>query len=94
MLRGMSDTLLRRGCEGDLPALVAIYNHYVRETAITFDVEPYTEEGRHVVVQVLRRVEPDLRSDRVRATAIDRIVRRVLGRDVLDRVRYARREAA
>lgn len=42
----MSDTSLRRGRDADLGALVAIYNHYVRETAVTFDLEPYTEEGR------------------------------------------------
>ena len=30
----------------DLPRLTAIYNHYIRETAITFDIEPYTVEGR------------------------------------------------
>ena len=30
----------------DLPALTKIYNHYIEETAITFDIEPYTEEGR------------------------------------------------
>jgi phosphinothricin acetyltransferase len=42
----MDDTLLRHGREADLPALTAIYNHYVRETAITFDLEPYTEEKR------------------------------------------------
>lgn len=42
----MDDTLLRRGRRDDLPALTAIYNHYVRETAITFDLEPYTEEKR------------------------------------------------
>jgi len=42
----MHDTLLRRGRDADLPALTAIYNHYIRETAITFDLEPYTEEKR------------------------------------------------
>ncbi len=30
---------IRPACEGDLPALTEIYNHYVRETPITFDVE-------------------------------------------------------
>jgi phosphinothricin acetyltransferase len=28
--------------QGDLPALLDIYNHYVRETPITFDIEPRT----------------------------------------------------
>jgi len=51
--------VIRRGSGGDLAALTAIYNHYIRETAITFDLEPYTalqrrpwlesfaEAGRH-----------------------------------------------
>lgn len=30
----------------DLPALLAIYNHYVVHTAITFDLEPFTLEQR------------------------------------------------
>jgi phosphinothricin acetyltransferase len=30
----------------DLPALTAIYNHYILNTTITFDVEPYAPEGR------------------------------------------------
>jgi phosphinothricin acetyltransferase len=38
--------VIRRATESDLPALTAIYNHYVRETAITFDLEPYTAEAR------------------------------------------------
>src|SRR5436309_1104294 len=30
----------------DLPGIVDIYNHYVLNTAVTFDVEPYTAETR------------------------------------------------
>jgi phosphinothricin acetyltransferase len=30
----------------DLPALTEIYNHYVVNTAITFDLEPFEPEGR------------------------------------------------
>jgi phosphinothricin acetyltransferase len=30
----------------DRPALIELYNHYVRETPITFDTEPYTVESR------------------------------------------------
>jgi phosphinothricin acetyltransferase len=30
----------------DLPSLLAIYNHYVVHTAITFDLEPFTLEQR------------------------------------------------
>jgi phosphinothricin acetyltransferase len=36
----MSTVAIRRLEQGDLPALLEIYNHYVRETPITFDVEP------------------------------------------------------
>jgi phosphinothricin acetyltransferase len=32
--------------EGDLTALTAIYNHYIRETPITFDITPATAEER------------------------------------------------
>jgi phosphinothricin acetyltransferase len=42
----MSDTLLRRGRADDAPALNALYDHYVRETAITFDLEPWPEAKR------------------------------------------------
>ena len=34
----MSDPEIRRGREEDLPAIQAIYAHYVLETAITFDI--------------------------------------------------------
>jgi phosphinothricin acetyltransferase len=34
------------GGEADLPALTDIYNHYVRETAVTFDVTPLTTSER------------------------------------------------
>jgi phosphinothricin acetyltransferase len=37
---------LRPGAASDLPALVAIYNHYVETTPITFDVEPFSVETR------------------------------------------------
>jgi len=37
-----NDTIIRRVEPGDLPALLEIYNHYVRETPATFDIEPRT----------------------------------------------------
>jgi phosphinothricin acetyltransferase len=37
---------VRPGVEDDLPALTALYNHYVRETAITFDTAIFTPEER------------------------------------------------
>jgi phosphinothricin acetyltransferase len=39
-------TRLRPGAAADLPALVAIYNHYVETTPITFDVERTSVESR------------------------------------------------
>lgn len=37
---------VRPGVEADLGALTEIYNHYVRETAITFDTAPLTPRDR------------------------------------------------
>lgn len=37
---------VREAREGDLPALVDVYNHYVETTHVTFDVEPYTVATR------------------------------------------------
>lgn len=42
----MSEAAIRRVEEGDLPALLAIYNYYVRETPVTFDIEPHTIDQR------------------------------------------------
>ena len=43
----MSNSLvIRQGERADLPAIVDIYNHYVAETHITFDVEPTTVAAR------------------------------------------------
>ena len=42
----MNGISIRRVEQGDLVALLDIYNHYVRETAITFDIEPRTLEQR------------------------------------------------
>ena len=38
----MSQVSIRRVAQGDLPALLAIYNHYVVNTHVTFDIEPRT----------------------------------------------------
>ncbi|MGW0857483.1 N-acetyltransferase family protein [Streptomyces sp. NPDC002690] len=46
MSRIPTDTQVRPGTEGDLAALTELYNHYVRETALTFDVTPFTPEER------------------------------------------------
>ena len=37
---------IRAAVQSDLPRLTEIYNHYVLNTAITFDIEPYTIETR------------------------------------------------
>ena len=42
----MSDADIRPAREADLESLTALYNHYIRETAITFDIDPFSVEGR------------------------------------------------
>ena len=42
----MSDILIRRAEQGDLPALLEIYNWYVLNTPVTFDLEPRTMAQR------------------------------------------------
>jgi phosphinothricin acetyltransferase len=42
----MSGIVIHRITQGDLAPLLDIYNHYVRETPITFDIEPRTLEQR------------------------------------------------
>ncbi|GGS82195.1 GNAT family N-acetyltransferase [Streptomyces griseoviridis] len=46
MLSEGADVQVRPGVDGDLRALTALYNHYVSETAATFDTEPFTPEER------------------------------------------------
>jgi phosphinothricin acetyltransferase len=41
-----TEVQVRPGVEADLRALTAIYNHYVRETPITFDTTVFTPEER------------------------------------------------
>lgn len=41
-----TEVQVRAGIESDLEALTAIYNHYVRETALTFDTAPFTPGQR------------------------------------------------
>src|SRR5690606_40883555 len=41
-----AEVQVRPGGEEDLAALTDLYNHYVRETAITFDTSPFTPEER------------------------------------------------
>jgi phosphinothricin acetyltransferase len=41
-----ADLRVRAGVENDLPAINALYNHYVRETHVTFDIEPITDSAR------------------------------------------------
>ncbi|MEU5401064.1 N-acetyltransferase family protein [Streptomyces sp. NPDC005963] len=46
MLRERTDVQVRAGDETDLDSLTELYNHYVRETAITFDIATFTPEQR------------------------------------------------
>jgi phosphinothricin acetyltransferase len=45
-MKNASDITMRHAEQGDLPALLEIYNHYVLNTPITFDVEPRTMTQR------------------------------------------------
>ena len=42
----MSPIQIRAAAQSDVPRLTAIYNHYVVNTPVTFDLEPYTVERR------------------------------------------------
>ncbi len=44
----VSKIVIRRGEVRDLPELTEIYNHYVRETAVTFDLEPFDPVSREM----------------------------------------------
>jgi phosphinothricin acetyltransferase len=46
MLSERREAQVRPGIESDLEALTDLYNHYVRETPITFDTEIFTPEER------------------------------------------------
>ncbi|MFI7099835.1 GNAT family N-acetyltransferase [Streptomyces sp. NPDC050161] len=46
MLPTSREVQVRAGTEADITALTELYNHYVRETALTFDTEPFTPEQR------------------------------------------------
>lgn len=46
MPREHGEVQVRAGTEADLTALTDLYNHYIRETCITFDTEPFTPEQR------------------------------------------------
>ena len=43
----MSGVAIRAASRRDLVELTRIYNYYVIHTTITFDLEPFTVEGRH-----------------------------------------------
>jgi phosphinothricin acetyltransferase len=42
----MSGIQVREAIETDVPRLTEIYNHYIVNTPVTFDIEPYTVERR------------------------------------------------
>jgi phosphinothricin acetyltransferase len=41
-----TEVQVRAGTEADLEALTKLYNHYIRETAVTFDTTAFTPEQR------------------------------------------------
>ncbi|MGW2862292.1 N-acetyltransferase family protein [Streptomyces sp. NPDC001205] len=46
MPQGRTEVQVRPGAEADLEALTDLYNHFIRETAITFDTVAFTAEQR------------------------------------------------
>ncbi|MEU5435467.1 N-acetyltransferase family protein [Streptomyces sp. NPDC020719] len=46
MPQGRTEVQVRAGVEADITALTEIYNHYIRETAITFDMVAFTPQER------------------------------------------------
>ncbi|MFI5620762.1 GNAT family N-acetyltransferase [Streptomyces sp. NPDC051567] len=46
MVSEPEEVQVRPGMEADLPTLTDLYNHYVRETAVTFDTTVFTPEQR------------------------------------------------
>jgi phosphinothricin acetyltransferase len=42
----VGEVRIRAAIRADLSRLTEIYNHYVIHTPVTFDIEPYTAEGR------------------------------------------------
>ncbi len=51
----MSDIIIRHAEPRDLPALLDIYNHYIVNTPITFDIEPRTLEQRRQWLDLFAR---------------------------------------
>lgn len=46
MLASLMPATIRPATLSDLPALTAIYNHYIAHTTITFDLHPYEPDDR------------------------------------------------
>ena len=46
MAQGAITLEIRTARQEDLAAVVSIYNHYIANTHITFDTDPYTQESR------------------------------------------------
>ena len=51
----MSEMRIRPAERGDLPRITEIYNYYVLNTPVTFDVEAYTAEQREAWFAQVRR---------------------------------------
>lgn len=49
----MSDVIIRWAVDADIPQINNIYNHYIRETPITFDVEEKTDDDNAYWLQKL-----------------------------------------
>lgn len=54
--RPATEVTVRRADERDLARLTEIYNHYVRETPITFDIDPYSVKQRRAWLEKFSKV--------------------------------------
>jgi len=53
-----ASVMVRPGEEGDLAGLTELYNYYILNTPITFDLEPYTVETRRPWFETFRKTGP------------------------------------
>lgn len=72
MVSSWTEVQVRTGTEDDLTALTEIYNHFARETPITFDTATFTAEQRRPWLRSYPedgphrlKVAQDVRSERV-----------------------------
>ena len=81
-----SELTVRAGRSDDLPALTALYNHYVEHTHVTFDIEPIDVDQR---VEWLSHYAPTGRHRLVVAVVDDAVVGYATSSRFRDKPAYA-----